>query len=165
MLRIWQYCFSNHCKTYFTSEHTVLITNNSRYEILITYYMIHFWLGKSLQTNYSRYNILFFLVHHIHASFLIGEFVTAVFNLNNVIVINVNDGNNANNFINVNACGGVTSNLTTVILLSPQRNSPSIVKLPTTYLGTMICTIRYKIWYCLCGKTLLLWCSPYRLVL
>jgi hypothetical protein len=85
-------------------------------------------------------------------------------NLDNVIVTNVNDGISANNVINVNACGGVTLNPATIIPQSSWSNSPSIVKLPTTYLGTMICTIQYTIWYCLCGQTLLPWCRPYQLV-
>ncbi len=37
-------------------------------------------------------------------------------NLNNVIVLNVNDGINANNVINVKTCGGVSSIPAMVIL-------------------------------------------------
>jgi hypothetical protein len=109
-------------------------------------------------------------------------------NLNNINVINVNDGINVNNVhfnlyntyalimianslnllsSNTNitlhvqtAFRGITLNLATLIPLFPWSNSPPIVKPPKTYLDTMICTIRYKIWYnsasvvkhCFCGS-------------
>jgi hypothetical protein len=62
------------------------------------------------------------------------------------------------------ACGGIKSNPATIMLQSLQSYSPSIVKLPTTYRDTLICTIQYKIWYCLHGKALLPWRSPHQLV-
>jgi hypothetical protein len=48
-----------------------------------------------------------------------------------------------------NYCRGITLNPATVILESLRSNSPSIVKLPTTYPDTTICTIQKTIRQCL----------------
>jgi hypothetical protein len=69
-----------------------------------------------------------------------------VINFNNVIVINVNNGINANNviLISLQRCFIETCNRNTVV---PTELFPLYCKTPTTYLGKMILTIQYKIWY------------------